>query len=421
MGVSVKSFRFLFFSFLAATNLLFSAQKELIRSSDPVAGEYLVVFHPSVSDADGLRAGLEKAHNVRSTHVYKTAIKGFSFHGSETAARALTANPNVRWVQEATKMYAGASGVQYYPPWNLDRIDQLDRPLSGTFTYKYSGVGVIAYVIDSGINPTAEIASWRIREDSRNFVSNEPSTATADTNGHGSAVAAILGGTNSGVAKDVTFVNYRVLRSNNTWASTGDVAAAIDAMTAYHQAHPSELAVANLSLYTWLGTDDTLDTAVRNAVNAGITVVTIAGNIRDGSPSTDACTISPAHLGNPTQWPENPNQRSVITVASSTDMDKMATDSKGGSCVDVFAPGSGVLLTRDGSTWEYWSGTSMAAPHVAGVAAIKMEALQTDSPSTIEASIIDNATPNRLSNLIPNSPNLLVYMFNLRPRVCCTY
>jgi subtilisin family serine protease len=162
--------------------------------------------------------------------------------------------------------------------------------------------------------------------------------------------------------------------------------------------------------------------AVLNALKAGIVVVASAGNVNTQTPLTDACTNSPAKDGNPNSYlpSDNPNGLSVITVGASTIDDTMASFSKYGTCVDVFAPGQAVhfmlINSADGSA----DGTSYSAPHVSGVAAIYLQTIQQpNSPSVIEAMIKDYGTPNKLTGLGTGSPNLLLFSGIIRRHACC--
>lgn len=405
----------------------FGGDGSIRRSSDPAPGRYIVIFDSKITDSvSDLSRGLAQAQGTRPENIYTTVLKGFSFKGNDAAATALSRNPKVLYVAEATKMYVAGSGSQDPPPsWGLDRINQQNLPLDHHFAWLFSGVGVVAYVIDSGITPTVDVPASRIRSNV-SFVPGDTSYFDCvPFGGHGSAVASILGGTMYGVAKSVTFVNYRVLDCDNAFAYDSTVTGAIDQMVSDHQLnHPNELAVANLSLYTYSTPSSTIDTAILKAVTAGITVVVIAGNVTSLSPGGDACSVSPARDGSPSSYTaeQNPNGLSAITVGSTTETDTMAYDSKFGACVDVFAPGSAVHAMGSDSADRAFSGTSFASPHVAGVAALHLERTGfANSPSIIEGMIKDNGTPNVLSGLGPNSPNLLLLSGVLRTHACCTY
>lgn len=399
------------FSNVHASSPVHSSDAEFVRSSDPVGGVYIATFDPDTIDTEAVVADVAKAKGVAADHIYRRALRGFSFRATEAAARAVCQHPAVSHVYEATKLYAGGAGSQSSAPWNLDRLNALTLSYDGVYSWAYSGAGVVAYVIDSGINPTLDLPASRIRE-SRNFVSTE--SRTDDCAGHGTYVAEVLGGATYGVAKDVTFASYRVLNCQNGWSNEADVAAAIDAMIATHAAQPNELAVANLSLFSFISTVPVIDSAVARAVSAGITVVTIAGNIDvQRSPSNDACIVSPGHLG----YSTTPN--GIITVAATDSSDSMWSGSKGGTCVDMFAPGANVIV---GTLGLY--GTSFAAPHVAGVVAMHLEKNanlepQYRTPAQIENSVLGTAQRGLLLNLTTGSPNVFIYDGFPRRRPCC--
>jgi subtilisin family serine protease len=226
----------------------------------------------------------------------------------------------------------------------------------------------------------------------------------------------------------VVFVSYRVLDSTNAFSDDGIVAAGVDAMVADHNNyHPSEMAVANLSLSTNVGFGFALDTAIKNAVLAGITVVASTGNINAGSPSLDACDISPAHLGSPAQWGYNPSGASIITVGATTKTDQFWSGSKACACVDILAPGEQIDVPVSADSIWHETGTSFAAPHVAGVAALYLEYLQTpNAPSAVESYIKTMASAGVIGG-IPSTPagtpNAFIYSgwYSARRRICCVY
>jgi subtilisin family serine protease len=302
--------------------------------------------------------------------------------------------------------YQGAGPDGFHAPaptWNLDRLNQRTASLDGYYGWAYTGRGVAVYVIDSGVTPIGDIAG-RVREN-RSFVTSD--TRYDDCFGHGTYVADVIGGNQYGVAKEVT------------------VADAIDAMVHDHVTyHPNEGAVANLSLYTYSGASAPIDTAILNAISSGITVVVIAGNIVQQSPTPYACDVSPARDGNPSSYPTsvNPGGYSAITVGATDGGDRVASFSKIGQCVDIFAPGDSVPVMRlDGAT-TYVSGTSFAAPHVAGVAAMHIEGYNlANQPAGVQGLIKDNATFNALSNVSPDSPNVFIFSGVERRRACCAF
>lgn len=216
-------------------------------------------------------------------------------------------------------------------------------------------------------------------------VTGGESTITQDCSAfpHGTWVAEVLGGQTFGAAKDVTFVNYRVLKCDSThpWASDADVAAALDAVVATHSSE--EMAVVNLSLYSNTEILSVIDAAVSRVVADGITVVTIAGNINNASTSADACTVSPAHLG------ASSTDNGIVTVGATALGDAVWSGSKQGSCVDLFAPGANIPVEITVSD----SGTSYAAPHVAGVAAMRLERMAAAPSSAVHVVKITEICP----------------------------
>lgn len=248
--------------------------------------------------------------------------------------------------------------------WGLDRIDPADSDLNGA--------AVDVYVIDSGVAPHPELAG-RL-EPGVDFVDDTrsgPADGTNDCNGHGTHVAGIVAGTDTGVAPNATIIPVRILDCAGS-GSSNDVIAAADWIVEHHR--NGEPAVANLSL---IGPGaDVLDDAAQRMIDDGITVVVAAGNL-----GVDACTMSPARLPD------------VITVAASDRNDERPDWSNDGPCVDIHAPGDRITsLAPDGGT-SLRSGTSTASPHVAGVAALILASEPTSSPTQVADIIVDAAIP----------------------------
>ena len=270
--------------------------------------------------------------------------------------------------------------------WGLDRIDQRALPLNNQFNRAYTGSGVTAYIIDTGVLSTHTEFGGRVLS---GFSSVSDSNGTEDCNGHGTHVAGTVGGSNYGVAPGVAIVPVRVLDCSGS-GSTSGVIAGIDWVIANHVAGTS--AVANMSLGG--GRSSALDIAVQSAVADGVVFVVAAGNS-----TANACQSSPA--GEPL----------AITVGATTSADARSSFSNYGSCVDVFAPGSSITSAWYTSTTatNTISGTSMASPHVAGVAALGLEIAPNSSVAQISDWITGTATQGVISDAGSGSPNLLVY------------
>jgi subtilisin family serine protease len=271
------------------------------------------------------------------------------------------------------------------PSWGLDRIDQRNLPLNQAYEYLNDGSGVHAYVIDSGIRATHNEFSGRVGN-GFDFIDND--TIPNDCNGHGTHVAGTLGGTNFGVAKNVTIHPVRVFGCGNT-TPTSTIIAGINWVSANRQLP----AVANMSLGGPALT--ALDTAVVNLINSGVVAVVSAGNDN----GANACNSSPARVAN------------ALTVASSTMTDQRSGFSNIGNCIDIFAPGSAIVSAwiTSNTASNTLNGTSMAAPHVSGVAALRLDVQPSQTPAQVNTAIINSATTNRISNPGSGTPNRLLF------------
>src|SRR5262249_51466616 len=238
--------------------------------------------------------------------------------------------------------------------WGIDRIDQRNLPLSGTYTYNFTGAGVHAYIIDTGIRATHQNFGGRVS--SQGFTAINDGNGTNDCNGHGTHVSGTVGSSTYGVAKGVTLHAVRVLSCSGS-GSTSGVIAGVDWVT-QNRILP---AVANMSLGG--GVSTALDTAVNNSINSGVTYAIAAGD-------TNPCTLSPARVA------------AALTVGATTMTDARSSFSNFGTCVDLFAPGSSITSTWNTSdtATNTISGTSMATPHVTGVAALYLQQFGNQSP-----------------------------------------
>lgn len=346
-----------------------------------IAGRYIVVFKDTAGP-DAIDAAARGLARGAVHYRYGAALKGFAATLPGPALDGLRHNPHVAYI-EADSVITLES-TQSPATWGIDRIDQRNLPLDNTYTYNYTGAGVTAYIIDTGILTSHTDFGGRARVgtdtvgDGRNGI---------DCNGHGTHVAGTVGGATYGVAKGVSLVAVRVLNCNGSGTTSG-VIAGVDWVTGHH----ASASVANMSLGG--GASTSLDSAVTNSIGSGVTYAIAAGNS-----NKNACNYSPARVP------------AALTVGATTSSDARASYSNYGSCVDLFAPGSSITSDWNTSTTatNTISGTSMATPHVTGVAALYLQAHPGSTPSAVATAIVGGATANVVTNAGRGSPNKLLY------------
>jgi subtilisin family serine protease len=342
-----------------------------------IEGSYIVVLKEG-ADPRAVAA----AERVNPHFVYEAVLNGFAGELNQGQLTALQHNPNVEYI-EPDQVYT-ATTTQTGATWGLDRIDQRNRPLSGTYTYTRTGSGVRAYVIDTGIYTSHSDFGGRASAVYDAFGGNGQ-----DCNGHGTHVAGTIGGARYGVAKSAYLRAVRVLNCSGS-GSTSGIIAGIDWVRTNH----IKPAVANMSLGG--GYSSSLNTASTNLANAGVFLAVAAGN-----ENQNACNVSPASASN------------VFTTAASTSSDAKASYSNYGSCVEGYAPGSSITSDWLSGGTNTISGTSMASPHVAGVGALYKSNFGDAASSTIISWIINNSTSGVISGNVTGTPNRLLYKSTL--------
>ena len=325
--------------------------------ADPEAWDYLD------RGVVGATMSLERRHNFKADKVFSETIRGFSARLTTTQMFELDNDPAVDFIETDGEMYAIAQTL----PWGIDRIDaDLSSAQAGNGSGAVSGVNV--YVIDTGIdtNHTDLNVVGHV-----NFAGGQ----NKDCNGHGTHVAGTIAARDNasyvvGVAPGAPLRGVKVLGCNGS-GSYSNVIKGID----WVKANAVKPAVANMSLGG--GASSAVDNAVKAAADSGVVFAVAAGNS-----GVDACTQSPARAG---------THNGVITVGATGSNDAEASWSNYGSCVDIWAPGVNILSTARGGGTTTMSGTSMASPHVAGVAALYLSGVPGASASLAESSLKTNS------------------------------
>ncbi|WP_020673126.1 S8 family peptidase [Amycolatopsis nigrescens] len=344
-------------------------------AQEAVAGSYIVGLKGSSAGAGDLVA----RYGGQITQTYTAALQGFAVSMNEQQAKRLAADPRVAYVEQDGA--AHLTGTQTNPTWGLDRIDQKALPLDKKYTYPNEGAGVTVYVVDTGTMLTHPDFGDRVKS-GYDFIDNDSNSS--DCHGHGTHVAGTVGSSTYGVAKKVNIVGVRVLNCSGS-GQNSQVVAGIDWVTK----NAAKPAVLSMSLGG--GANTSVDSAVRRAVQAGITTTVASGNS-----NTDACNTSPARA------PE------AITVNATDSNDGRASFSNYGRCTDIFAPGVSILSTKNGGGTATMSGTSMATPHVAGAAAVYLSANPSATPAQVDTALKNGASDNVVKNPGSGSTNKLL-------------
>jgi subtilisin family serine protease len=374
-----------------AAPLAGDAAAPVLQRSAAVPGQYIVVLREGADPRS-----VASVAGVHPRHVYTAALTGFAATLNAGQLNALRHSPFVEFIEgdaQAQLMVTQASA-----PWGLDRIDQRDLPLSTTFTYGYTGKDVIVYVLDTGIRKTHKEfegrATYIPNGANGDFVGDGHGSA-ADCHGHGTHVAGIVGGATYGVAKQAYLYAGRV--TNCAGGGTASMAiAGMDWIT-----RSGKLGVVSMSL--GYGDVESVRVAAGRMIDAGHFLAAAAGNGNFAGTPQNACLQSPA------------GQVKAMTVGSTTSTDGESSFSNYGKCVDILAPGSSIKsawASSDTAT-SVRSGTSMATPHVAGVAAQYLQAAPGTAPATIHSYLWNTATVGRITlhaqSVAGLTPNRLLF------------
>jgi aqualysin 1 len=354
-----------------------------------IPGQYIVVLEPDSRSAVVANAHAHSA-GARIFAVYGAALKGYAARLTPAQLAEVRADPRVAFV-EADRTVS-ISTTQTNAPWGLDRIDQRARPLSTTFTYFNTGSGVRAYIIDTGIRFSHSQFGGRATS---GFDAIDGGSAD-DCNGHGTHVAGTVGGSTYGVAKGVSLIGVRVLGCNGS-GSTSGVIAGVNWVTGNHQA--GQPAVANMSLGG--GASSALDTAVRNSIADGVSYAVAAGNGNIFGIAQNACNYSPARVGE------------AMTISATDSSDRKASWANYGNCVDWFAPGVSITSAwyTSNTATRTISGTSMATPHTAGVAALYLQRNTGASPASVRTALFNLTTKGVVTSSSTTNNHLLFTNF----------
>ena len=367
------------FSFLLTLN----QSANFATAAESPSSEFIIVFEDKVPRAASNKIITDSGGQVIRT--FARVFNGSVVFGTFAKMEALAKNPNVLLVEE--NLEVTTTSIQNSAPWGLDRIDQQALPLSTTYDDgDLQGANTKSYVVDSGIDPSNTDFEGRV---ATGYDAVQDGLGSGDCNGHGTHVAGTIGSKTFGVAKKTTLIPVRVLDC----AGSGLYSSVIAGLNWIAGNYiPGEPAVVNMSLGG--PASSTLDEAVNNLISKGLSVVVAAGN-----DNLNACDYSPARTPD------------AITVGATNTDDSRASYSNFGSCLDIFAPGTSIPSTWLGvNYYAILSGTSMAAPHVAGVIVRFLAQYRGLTPAQVTKSIKTSSTKNLVTSGGTGSPNRLVYL-----------
>ncbi|XP_072170395.1 aqualysin-1-like [Diadema setosum] len=353
----------------------------LLRNPDKFSDRHIVVLENDVDvDAFSSRFSTDSALIGRTKLVrnLKTALRAVIVDLDPETVDVVRSLPGVSYVEEDKLGYIDSES------WGTDRINQRNLPLDGNDDYSNTGSGGNIYIVDTGIRVTHDDFGYRAK-----WAVNYMDSTNSDCNGHGTHCAGTAAGTEYGVAKRANVYAVKVCNCYGS-CSTSAVVSGVDYVAEQKRGGVDNVVASmSLSLNSW-----SLTNAVENAIDDGVVVVTSSGNN-----GYDACNLVPGNID------------AVITVGNTQSDDTMRSSSNYGTCVDILAPGTSITSASHSSDSgsAVKTGTSMACPHVAGAAAILM-ANKNIPPSSVSATLVSEASSNKISGDLKNSPNKLLYV-----------
>ncbi|MFB7784153.1 S8 family serine peptidase [Streptomyces vinaceus] len=359
----------------------------LHTAANAVPGKYIVTLENG-QDAAKVATKL----GLKPTFVYSKAMTGFAVPLTPLQLQIVRVSLGVKSVEEDAAVQSVPQPTRTpgtrapSSSWGLDRIDQKELPLDNSFSTEGNGAGVTAYILDTGIDYAHDEFGGRA---TFGYDAIGDGRLGADCQGHGTHVAGTVGGKTYGVARKANLVSVRVLGCDGkgTWSG---IIAGMD----WVAKNAKQPAVMNASL----GGD--LSKAVNDAADA-VTTAGVLPVVAAGNSAKDACGVSPASAS------------LVVTVAATNQWDEETSFSNWGQCVTLYAPGQAIVSAKLGGGSVALDGTSMAAPHVAGVAALYKQAHPTAAPEEVAEYLEQESTKDVLKSLSPASPNKLLYTAGL--------
>ncbi|KAK2603593.1 hypothetical protein QQS21_004174 [Conoideocrella luteorostrata] len=350
-----------------------------------IPGQYIIVFKDEVTSS-GFSDVMELySDDFNYMYVYEDIFKGFTTSLNEHNLKVWQDHPDVEYIEPDQIAYGSTITQQATAPWGLSRISHR-RPGSLEYVYDSSGgEGVCAYVIDSGVDDTHFEFEGRASQ-----VATFVWGSKVDDNGHGTHVAGTIGGRTYGVAKGVKIFGVKVLGSDNE----GDFSAIIAGMDYVHRDVKKRYCpngvVVNLSLTGPLSY--AANQAAARLAHAGFFVAVAAGNY-----NSDARQYSPAA------------EASICTVGATAKFDTRYEMSNWGPAVDILAPGVEIISTLPGNRYGFLSGTSMAAPHITGLAAYLAASRGQRAGPWLCQLMQQISTPGVITDQVPNTVNLVAF------------